>query len=181
MGKKRLEAAVRGLMTDDGFRAAFRQEPERALSRYRLTPEEVEALKDGDAERLAAAGVDVDRWQREPLSRSWAVSLLARVAPTAAALLLLVGAGAPASVRTRMRARMSRRARARIRARYRAGVAGLRRSSTRQSNMGFKLNFSLPIDLVTEPIELQTPGISPDGARSRWGWRGPVAVPGGPY
>lgn len=166
MRKKRLEAAIRRLMTDDAFRAAFRQDPERALGRYRLTPEEIEALKDGDTERLAAAGVDVNRWQGEPVSRSWAVAMLSRLAPAAAALMLLAGAAAPTYARPRFDSglRMSRRARAILRARYRAGVAGLRRATTRQSNMGFKLNFSLPIDLVTEPIEVDTPGISSEGA-----------------
>lgn len=167
MRSRRMGAAVRRLMTDEAFRAAFREDPERALARYRLAPEEIEALKDGDAERLAAAGVDVDRWQREPVSRSWAAAVLGRLAPAVAALLLLAGTGAPAHARRDEVFRgkqfgMSRQARARLRARYRVGVAGLRRASVRQSNMGFKLNVSLPIDLVTEPIAVETPGISPD-------------------
>lgn len=160
-----MAAALRRLMMDEAFRAAFRRDPEQALARYRLAPEEIEALKDGDAERLAAVGVDVDRWQREPLDRSWLAAVLGRLAPAAAALLLLAGTGAPAYARKRVELRMSQRARTRLRTLYRARVLGLRRASNRQADLGFKLNLGLPIDLVSEPIRLETPGISPDA----WG------------
>ncbi len=155
-----MEAALRRLITDEEFRAAFRRDPQRALRRYRLTPEEIEALQDGGAERLAAIGVDVDRWQREPVDRSWVITLLGRLAPAALALWLLAGTGAPAQAKRPHQedVHMSLRARARLRARYRAGIRGLRRASIRQSNLGF----GLPIDLVTEPIRFDTPGISPD-------------------
>jgi hypothetical protein len=48
------------LYDDQRFLRAFRRDPEAALARYRLAPEEAEAIIAGDAERLEAFGVDVD-------------------------------------------------------------------------------------------------------------------------
>lgn len=60
MRNRRLTRAVERLADDPRFLARFREDPERALARYGLSPEEVEAVMTGDAHRLAANGVDVD-------------------------------------------------------------------------------------------------------------------------
>ena len=55
-----LTRIVERLYDDQRFLRSFRDDPERALRRYGLSPAEREAIMAGDAERLQSMGVDVD-------------------------------------------------------------------------------------------------------------------------
>ena len=54
----RLNRAVERLLLDKRFLRRFRRDPEGALRSFELTAEEVEAVKEGDAARLVALGLD---------------------------------------------------------------------------------------------------------------------------
>lgn len=59
MTQRTMQQAVERLADDHRFARRFRQDPELALRRYRLDAAQVQAIKSGDADVLAAHGVDV--------------------------------------------------------------------------------------------------------------------------
>lgn len=80
MSKRRMNKALTRLAVDPGFLADFRNDPEAALGRYKLSETQFAAIKAGDASSLAACGVDVVALaEGRPLGR------IARRVPRAAA------------------------------------------------------------------------------------------------
>ncbi len=65
MSKASVEAIITKAMQDPSFRKQLQQNPDAALRGYDLTPEEVTAIKNRDAKKLAAWGVD------ERISKVW--------------------------------------------------------------------------------------------------------------
>lgn len=138
-------------MNDDGLLAVFRKDPYEAMRPFDLNQREIEALKKGDADALAALGVDVDALQQPPESQTWLLRTVMRVAPSAAALLLALGlwAGAPTSARAaRYGRRMNARAVRRLSARYNSGVRGIRRAARVQGRMDRSSARLLPMEQV---------------------------------
>lgn len=112
MARESLNAAVERLLVDRGFARRFRRNPERALRRYGLGADEVEALKRGRADELLALGVDPEYvWPRAEAAglEPWLLRNARRLAPvTLLAALTLVGA--PTALAARQgRARALRR------------------------------------------------------------------------
>jgi len=59
MHNKLLSAVIHRLWTDEDFLVSFRRNPEHAVRRYRLTAEELSAVKAGDEAHLACLGADL--------------------------------------------------------------------------------------------------------------------------
>ena len=135
MVNSRLDGAVERLLTDRRFLGRFRSDPERALARYELSTEEVEAIKRGDAEELVGLGLNPAIAWPQPANpgamQSWLMRNVGRLAPAAflAALALAWPGASQAEARKRPRtvpglARASRAlARAGVRGRARSIVA----------------------------------------------------------
>jgi hypothetical protein len=80
----RLNRAVERLLLDKRFLRRFRRSPEAALRPFGLTGEEIEAVKDGDAERLIALGLDPSYvWPkaRPPAVPLWAFARAKKLTP----------------------------------------------------------------------------------------------------
>jgi hypothetical protein len=96
-----LNRAVARLLDDPGFLRSFRGSPQRACDGLGLSPEEIEALKRGDAEELLALGLDPSNMRpgAPPVFavQFWAVHNAERLDPVAllAAALLTVPAVGP--------------------------------------------------------------------------------------
>jgi hypothetical protein len=117
---ERLTQAVDALAGSSRLRAKLRRDPERALRRFRLTPEETRAVIGGDLLQLLELGLDpaygdgCDADLRRPL-RAWAVRNAGRLSPLAFAAAVLIAM--PASASARKRSSPGRRALCRVRAR----------------------------------------------------------------
>jgi hypothetical protein len=113
----KLTKAVEALLDNPRLLRRFRRNPRSALARFRLTPEELAAVEDGDANRLIGQRMDLRVVTRKPLLRSLFATILlrhgAKLAPAAfAALVLAVWPGAVAHAEPpRARARRVRAAR----------------------------------------------------------------------
>lgn len=87
MENSKLNAAVERLLRDPDFLRGFRRNPARALRRFELTGDEVEAIKRGRTEELLALGVDpayVDPEIKELTSPdSWLIRNARLLAPAA--------------------------------------------------------------------------------------------------
>ena len=87
MINERMTRAVDRLLTDERLMVRFRRKPAKAVAQYRLRPEEVEALQDGDLRGLLERGLDPKVAFRKPISRPLFASMLSRfggkVAPAA--------------------------------------------------------------------------------------------------
>jgi hypothetical protein len=151
MHNEQLTAVVHRLWTDERFLAAFRRDPARAVSRYGLTDEELDAVKGGDESHLAALGADVRSLHATPPSLASLATGLLRPFPRVAAMLLAAhiafGGGAPAAARGRRArgSRMSGRARTTLRARS-SRTPGLHRAARAQYTVGGRVAGTLPIE-----------------------------------
>lgn len=77
---RRLTLAIERIADERRFAERFRSDPQRALRRYRLGDEEIEAIKAGDPASLQAHGVDVVAFadgKRHGLRRHWRRALAA--------------------------------------------------------------------------------------------------------
>lgn len=105
---RRMQRVVERIADDRRFATRFREDPQRAVRRYRLDEQQLAALKAGDAASLAAQGVDVARFAAG--RRRGIRSRLVRV--TAVAVLALSSLGltaGPASAARYGSARLGRR------------------------------------------------------------------------
>lgn len=103
-----MQRVVERIADDRRFATRFREDPQRAVRRYRLDEQQLAALKAGDAASLAAQGVDVAGFAAG--RRRGVRSRLVRV--TAVAVLALSSLGftaGPASAARYARARLVRR------------------------------------------------------------------------
>lgn len=139
MSNDRLNHAVEALMLDGRLLRRFRRNPERALKRFDLSSEEIDAVKDGGIQRLVPLGLRADLVWPHPgnalLVPNWALRNAKRLAPAAliAAAAFAWPAGSEAATsRTRWLrvARRQIRANPTLRARYRSfgGSRTLRRT-----------------------------------------------------
>lgn len=106
---ERLNRAVEQLLLDKRFLRRFRRDPERALERFDLTGEEVEAVKRGNAHELLRLGLDPTYvWPRDDSGflQSWIVRHSKRLTP-ALVLAAFVLPAAPAFADRRSRVRRS--------------------------------------------------------------------------
>src|SRR5919106_6829750 len=104
----RLNRAVERLLLDKRFLRRFRRDPEAALRPLELTSEEIEAVKEGDAARLVALGLDPSyAWPkvRSPLLPLWMLARAKKLTP-ALVLAALVLPATPA-IASRRSARRS--------------------------------------------------------------------------
>jgi len=64
MSKASVVAVITKASQDAGFRKQLKENPDVALRGYDLTPEEITAIKQHDAKKLAAMGVDerLSKW-----------------------------------------------------------------------------------------------------------------------
>jgi len=69
MSKEALQAVIGRAVSDDEFRKAFFANPDKALTGYDLTEDEVAALKDIDAESMEALSGGLD----ERISKAWII------------------------------------------------------------------------------------------------------------
>ena len=115
MINKRLDRAVSKLITDDRLLFRFRRKPGKALARFRLSDDEIQAVKAGEMRPLLELGLDKRIAFPKPISRPlWASILVtsgAKIAPAAfVALALTVSGGGVASADDPAVARRARRA-----------------------------------------------------------------------
>lgn len=91
---RHLTQVLERLNNDREYRQAFRRDPESATRDFRLTAEEIDALRSGDETRLAALGADVASVRKQPTQPRRLAAFAFAFAPAAAALLLTLGVSA---------------------------------------------------------------------------------------
>lgn len=87
--------AIERIADDRRFARRFRSDPDRALSRYRLDRDQIEAIKFGDPESLARHGVDVLAFERGR-RHGWRPHWRRLVGALAVGGVALMGLGSPA-------------------------------------------------------------------------------------
>lgn len=147
---KRLTAVIHRLWMDERFLMSFRRDPARAVRRYRLTDEELSAVKSGDEAYLASLGADIRMLHAVPPSFGDLATGMLRSFPKVMAFLLAaqiaLAGGTAATARSAGRRRMSPRARRTLGARY-SRTPGLRRAARTQYTVGGRVGGPLPIVL----------------------------------
>ena len=99
MINKRLDRAVRRLITDDRLLFRFRRKPAKALAKFRLSDDEIQAVTAGEMRSLLELGLDKRIAFPRPISRPLWASILVRsgtkIAPAAFVALALTLVGGP--------------------------------------------------------------------------------------
>ena len=140
---QQLNEVVERLLVDDRFMRRFRRNPEKALRKYDLTREEIEAVKAGRTQTLLELGLDPalvwPRAEADDARRGWFTRNALAVGPAALLVALVMGAAAAPSARAIPRERRTglRRAVGRMSPRARVQfVAGLRRAHAHMLRAG---------------------------------------------
>jgi len=139
----RLTAAAAGLLTDDALLARFRHHPASALRGYRLTDEQIDALKAGDFGMLTSHGLDATALYAPATGWRRAAASIARKVPRLVPVMLAAGLWAsPVAIASPVGGRRARRI---FRVRARAGRSG---PSVRARAGGRTFRYGRPSDRV---------------------------------